>query len=167
MDLILAFDKSNPEIGQLTSKVLKRDPFLSLSQTDDPTVGTHSHCVAIEVKSPDGSFYGSSLQLATWLAAGLEKMNLLLESASEALGRKKQKDQKSNSPLPFIGIAVIGHTWNLHVASKADNGDVVSSSYRIWKIFLISKPSLIRRVDSVGTDQYGRHSHLGRSPENT
>lgn len=123
VEFLVAFSKNHPEIGPVTQAVLRKHQTLSLCQTDDPTVGSHSHFMAIEVKGLDGSYYGSSLQVAAWLAAGLKKTRLLQDLANEVSGRDRKVTE---SPLPVIGICVIGHSWYLHIAAIEENGDVVS-----------------------------------------
>ncbi|KAL1960945.1 hypothetical protein VTO42DRAFT_4833 [Malbranchea cinnamomea] len=137
IDLAVVFSEANSTIESLYEAVRIRHPLLRLSQSDRLDPGKYSQFLAIEVKSLDGSYYAASVQLAVWLAAGLQKMKLLRELATE------MRSETEPSPvhlLPFMAIAVSGHVWNLHIASKADDGVVVrftSPLLRPFELWLI------------------------------
>ncbi|PGH33543.1 hypothetical protein GX50_03615 [[Emmonsia] crescens] len=120
VDFSISFSRDDPEIGNFYENIHKRWD-LSLSQTEDPLVGYECQIAAIEIKSPDGIYDSSSLQLATWLAAGLENMRLLQARAREVRGIQGEDE---NGLLPFIGITAVGHVWSLHIASKEKDGTV-------------------------------------------
>lgn len=150
----ISLSDANREVGQLYQEISKRYPMLQLSQSDHESIKRYCQLAAIEIKSPDGSYYGATIQLAIWLAAGLEKMRQLRElaitgvpdlvsastSGDVAAGSDGRgytfapggvpADQSSDSAyplLPYVGIAVVGHAWYLHLAVKAADGTVVSS----------------------------------------
>lgn len=120
---------------QMYDQITRRYPGLHFSQSDDGTICRFFQLAAVEVKSPDGSYYGSSVQLAIWLAAGLEKMRLLQAQAAATSHFSNATSAPSGGgdeevaahPLlmPYPGIAVVGQAWYLHLATKADNGAVV------------------------------------------
>lgn len=132
VDVLISFSEEHPEVRSAINAVLKKNPTMTLAQTDDLSVGQTSHFAVVEVKNPDGGYSTSSLQLATWLAAGLEKMRLLKELADKNTGR--EHDDKELL-MPFVGISVVGHAWYVHVAAKAKDGNVV----RIPSVFCFSK----------------------------
>lgn len=126
VDFLFLFSKKNAEVSTLTEAVLRSCGGLFLSQTDNPSVSYSSHFVSVEVKSPDGSYLSSALQLATWLAAGLEKTRQLKELADETSG----KSGSSEAVLPSLGISIVGNMWFLYVAAKSENGKVVRNFSR-------------------------------------
>lgn len=127
VDLLVSFSRTSPKIGHLIKDVQKRNHGLLLSQTEDPDVGFQPHFATLELKSNDNSYNSSVMQLATWLAAGLIKMDQLLErSASVQSSGKAKEESGSSSPMPHIGISVVGHLWHLNLAWKEWNGDIVS-----------------------------------------
>ena len=124
--VVLSFFQN--EMRPTYDAIRKRHPLLSLCQSEDPELTRFVQFAAVEVKSPDGSYYGASVQLAVWMAAGLQRMSELremarsneIESESEA-----SADGDRTSIPPYIGIAVTGHVWNLHLAGKDQDGTVV------------------------------------------
>ncbi|WEW59060.1 hypothetical protein PRK78_004528 [Emydomyces testavorans] len=121
VDFAIVFSGDEPELGRLYTRVTQRHDAVQLSQTEDPGIGHFCQFAAIEVKSPDGSYYGASVQLAIWLAAGLEKTRQLKELATAS----ETAPTTTETPLlPYVGIAVVGHVWNLHLASKTADGTV-------------------------------------------
>ncbi|EEP78554.1 predicted protein [Uncinocarpus reesii 1704] len=120
VDYLISFSSKHGDVGPLTSAALKSQRDLSLSQTLDPRVGSTPHFVAVEVKTPDGAYLPSSVQLVTWMAAGLEKVRQLKEEAEQISKEPEQGDIL----LPFIGISVTGHIWNLLITAKAEDGTV-------------------------------------------
>lgn len=123
VDHLVSFSLRNENVGTLIGAVKKRLPGLLLSPTEDATVGRKCQLIPVEVKSPDGTYYSSSVHLATWLAASLEKIRQLQELVAAKSGAR----HAPRLPLPLMGISVVGHNWHLHVAAKAENRDVVSS----------------------------------------
>lgn len=121
VDLAIVFSGKDPEHKKLNSALRKH--VLELCQSQDGKVRRLCQFAAIEIKSPDGSYYGASVQLGIWLAAGLEKMRELKAAAAAS----QTAFLIEETPLlPYVGIAVIGHVWNLHLGSKAADGTVVS-----------------------------------------
>jgi len=89
-----------------------------LSQTEDATLGHMALMLALEAKSLDGTYNDASIQLAIWLAAGLEKMR---ELASLPIIDDEIQDDRL---MPFVGLTVVGHQWELHIAVKSANVNV-------------------------------------------
>lgn len=56
------------------------------------------------------------------MAAGIEKSRQLRDLAA---GQNGHGTDLSSLP-PYVGIAVVGHVWDLHLASKEADGAVVS-----------------------------------------
>ncbi|KAK2858414.1 hypothetical protein FQN49_004760 [Arthroderma sp. PD_2] len=117
VDYLISYQCTHDEIHEVTAAVLANRQDLLLSQTED-THGTESHFVAVEIKSPDGSLYSSILQLATWLAAGLEKRRQLQTLVSQSTEQPPPEMEN----LPVLGISVVGHTWYLFIAVNAQSG---------------------------------------------
>lgn len=131
VDIAILFSDSNPELKRLYKVVQKKNGCIELSQSQDATISLCCQFAAIEVKSPDGSYYGSSVQLAIWLAAGLEKTRRLKELAAAsraAVGSGAEGATEETALPPYVGISVVGHVWNLHLAAKMADGDVVRST---------------------------------------
>ena len=114
----MAFSDDDPDTNELYMKVFRAHPKLCISQTKDATVGHLAQLSAFEVKSPDSTYNAASIQLATWWAAGLEKMR--------QLARQPVETSEDDELLPFVGCTVVGHHWDLHIAFKKRNGQVVS-----------------------------------------
>lgn len=127
VDLAIVFSEKDLERAKLNSAV--REHFEELCQSEDGKLRRVCQFAAIDMKSPDGSYYGASVQLGIWLAAGLEKTR---ELKAAAAARRVAAASQTASPieetplLPYVGIAVVGHVWNLHLGSKAADGTVVS-----------------------------------------
>ncbi|KAK2794668.1 hypothetical protein FQN51_000766 [Onygenales sp. PD_10] len=128
VDFSVSFSRDDPEVGRLYNNI-NRHPDILLSQTEDPLVGYVSQLVAIEIKSSDGGYDSSSLQLATWLPAGLENMRLLLERAREAQGIQGEDEIEL---LPFIGITAVGHPLKEKTAMWSVIDFHVSKTKQIW-----------------------------------
>ncbi|EEP80798.1 predicted protein [Uncinocarpus reesii 1704] len=124
VDFLVLFSKENEEVGSITNAAIKTQRGLLLSQTEDPFIGYHTQFVALEAKTPEGGYYTSSMQLVTWMAAGLEKVRLLKQLADQVSNKQGRPEI-----LPCIGISVVGHIWNLIIGMKADNGDVVGHPF--------------------------------------
>ncbi|KAM5432718.1 hypothetical protein MferCBS31731_007432 [Microsporum ferrugineum] len=120
VDWLISFQNQHHEIDEFITAIMRIRPNLPLSQTEDAIQGYQSHFVAVEAKSPDGSLYSSMVQLATWMAAGLEKTTQLQQLAGTACQPARQKC----GTLPILGISVVGHTWYLFVATKVEDGNV-------------------------------------------
>lgn len=135
VDLAIIFSDSEPDLNMLYSKIMEKDAVSELCQSEDPTLCEFCQFGAIEVKSPDGSYYGASVQLAIWLAAGLEKTRQLRKFATakdhDHITRLKAASQEEPL-LPNVGISVNGHVWNLHVAWKGIDGAVVSNLHLLF-----------------------------------
>ncbi|PGH13165.1 hypothetical protein AJ80_06411 [Polytolypa hystricis UAMH7299] len=135
VNIAVFLSDSRQEIQRLYVAIQKRHPLLLLSQSEDATVGHFFQFAALEVKSPDGSYYGASVQFAIWLAAGLEKMRQLKDLAGASSSGGSPADQLSDpgSHLPlYPGIAVVVQAWYLHLAAKAMDGTV--AIYAPWLI---------------------------------
>ncbi|KAK2804829.1 hypothetical protein FQN51_001471 [Onygenales sp. PD_10] len=138
VDAAVVLSTSNTEVRPLDEEIVTRHPELHFSQSDDATMSRLFQLAAIEVKSPDGSYYGASMQMALWLAAGLEKVRLL---RAEAVATGDEEAAESNL-LPYPGIAVVGQAWYLHLATKKADGTVVihgpwmmGDTTNLWGIF--------------------------------
>ena len=125
IDLAVVFSGQEPQLKRLYTGVMKRHDSLWLTQSEDPSLRRLSQFIAIEIKSPDGSYYGASVQLGIWLAAGLEKHRQLRELAAE--WSETETASQAENLLPSVGISVTGHVWNLHFAWKCPDGTVVSN----------------------------------------
>ena len=121
VDLAIVFSEKDPEREKLNSAV--REHFRELCPSEDGNFRRFCQFAAIDIKSPDGSYYGASVQLGIWLAAGLEKTRELKVAAAASQTASPIEEMPL---LPYVGIAVVGHVWNLHLGSKAADGTVVS-----------------------------------------
>lgn len=74
VDYLISFSKQNKEIRRLQVDAWRKTEGLSLCQSLAPSLHNRSHFAVIEVKAPYDSYYASSLQLAAWMAAGIEKI---------------------------------------------------------------------------------------------
>ncbi|KAK2813979.1 hypothetical protein FQN50_000383 [Emmonsiellopsis sp. PD_5] len=138
IDLAVVFSEANTDLNNLYKRIGIRHPGLTLCQSEDLLLSQCSQFTAIEIKSPDGSYYAASIQLAVWLSAGLEKMRQLREQAAGI----DNKTGASYEPLmPFVGIIVTGCVWNLHLADKAEDGTV-----RIYGPLIIGDTATSRGV---------------------
>ncbi|KAK2777783.1 hypothetical protein FQN53_002064 [Emmonsiellopsis sp. PD_33] len=127
IDLGIFYDRRNPRVSGLLNPI--RSEHMEGQGSFSPTQhakGLAPQVVSIEIKSPDGSAYTSSMQLVTWLAALLERLREL-----QAQGRMPTDAGAAtatgpeNKPLHAIGISVVGHHWLIFVAVKnAENGNV-------------------------------------------
>jgi hypothetical protein len=86
-------------------------PDQTVSQTTDPFTKRVALFSGIEVKQSNGGNTEALVQLAIWLAAGLEKLSRL-----QGLHGEKPD---SRVLLPAIGWTVIGHDWNLYIAFRS------------------------------------------------
>ena len=68
-----------------------------------------------EVKERGGDSNEADMQLGLWSAAGLQ---LLKQQRLAVAGL--------GEILPFVGGAIIGHEWKVHISWKHENGSVVS-----------------------------------------
>lgn len=135
VDLAVVFSDSEPDLDMLCTKAMKKNAALELSQSEDGTLGGFCQFAAIAIKSPDGSYYKASVQLGIWLAAGLEKSRQLRELAAtknQAPATQTQEASQEEYLLPYVGISVHGHVWNLHLAWKGLDGAVVSDLHLIF-----------------------------------
>ncbi|OJD12268.1 hypothetical protein AJ78_07112 [Emergomyces pasteurianus Ep9510] len=121
IDIGIFFNQFHPEVCKLVTLISAKMPNLLFSPAKDAT--DSPQLASVEVKSPDGSGYASSLQLVTWLAAGLQQLKELREQAILA---SEQAAASEEGPLHSFGISVVGHHWLLFVAVKNDDdeGDV-------------------------------------------
>lgn len=131
LDFGIFFNPTHPNVSKLVNPILDKMPSLKFSPAEDKA--DSPQLVSIEVKSPDGSEYTSSLQLITWLAAGLQQLRELREQALLASGKGESEKGKrienhETHPLHSFGISIVGHRWLIFAAVKNDDddGDVVS-----------------------------------------
>jgi hypothetical protein len=102
-------------------------PDQTVSQTTDPFTKRVALFSGIEVKQSNGGNTEALVQLAIWLAAGLEKLSRL-----QGLHGEKSD---SRVLLPAIGWTVIGHDWNLYIAFRGcfeGQDRIVSRSYWVF-----------------------------------
>lgn len=126
VDLGVHFSLQNPTMDRLARRVQEAHwPPVVLSQSDSGSLWRSPQLLAVEIKPPAGSYDSSSLQLAIWLAAGLEKIEQLRRLASE---RIPLEELNVDPTLPLIGITDLGHIWSLHLMAKRDNGDMVRNA---------------------------------------
>lgn len=85
-------------------------PDQTVSQTTDPFTKRVALFSGIEVKQSNGGNTEALVQLAIWLAAGLEKLHQLHNLHVE--------ESDTCDLLPSIGWTVIGHDWNLYIAFR-------------------------------------------------
>lgn len=121
IDLAIVFSEQNPKHRRLICAV--RKDFKELCQSEEGPFRRFCQFAAIEIKSPDDSYYEASVQLGIWLAAGLEKTRELKAAANASQTSFSIED---TTLLPYVGIAVVGHVWHLHLGTKSADGSVVS-----------------------------------------
>ncbi|KKZ66325.1 hypothetical protein EMCG_07926 [[Emmonsia] crescens] len=126
LDFGIFFNPSHPNVSKLVNPILDKMPSLKFSPAKDKA--DSPQLVSIEVKSPDGSEYTSSLQLIAWLAAGLHQLRELREQALLASGKGESEKGKrienhKTHPLHSFGISVVGHRWFIFAAVKNDDDD--------------------------------------------
>ncbi|KAK2794534.1 hypothetical protein FQN52_008115 [Onygenales sp. PD_12] len=121
VDFAVVFSETYTNLNNLYKRIGIRHPGLTLCQSEDLVISQRSQFAAIEITSPDGSYYAASIQLAVWLSAGLKKMRQLKEQAS---GTDDETAASYEPLMPFVGIIVTGCVWNLHLADKAEDGTV-------------------------------------------
>jgi hypothetical protein len=141
--IAVVLSDSIKEVELLYTAVTRRHPELFLSQSHDGPIRRLCQLAAIEIKSPDGSYYGSSVQLAIWLAAGLENVRRLRVQAAttdDSLGTTSARgDGSAEEPtqlLPYPGISVVGQAWYVHLATKGEAGTVVRTCLKHETILL-------------------------------
>lgn len=74
IDFAVVFSESNVNVESLYKGIRKNHPGLPLCPSEDLTLSEVSQFAAVGIKSPDGSYYSATVQLAVWLSAGLEKV---------------------------------------------------------------------------------------------
>ncbi|KAK2805304.1 hypothetical protein FQN50_006205 [Emmonsiellopsis sp. PD_5] len=139
IDMSISLSGARRDLRNLYLSIRKRHSGLNLSQIEDPKTHHSVQFAGIEVKSPDGSYYDASIQLAIWLAAGLQKLTYLRELAdsvvspsSVPVGIGAPADRATDVPSdsmgrlpPYLGIAIVGHSWYVHMGSKEADGTVI------------------------------------------
>jgi hypothetical protein len=105
---------------------LKKHDMGGFCHSEDATLSRCCQFAAVEINSPDSSYYAASVQLAIWLAAGLEKTRQLREYAAAAAQEEEEREEMGLLP-PYVGSVVHGHVWNLHLACKAADGSVYAN----------------------------------------
>ncbi|KAI9813024.1 MAG: hypothetical protein M1832_006415 [Thelocarpon impressellum] len=118
VDLALAFSADDRTVAATYARVRHMVLKPTLSQTSDAKARGMALLANVEVKSSAGDYLEASVQIGTWVAAGLEKLRLL---ATEFSGTEYACDQLW--PLPCW--TVVGHTWSLHIAYKERDGTVI------------------------------------------
>ncbi|PGG94990.1 hypothetical protein AJ79_10330 [Helicocarpus griseus UAMH5409] len=118
------FRKSNKEVSVVIRQILSHKRNFLFAPAE--CLGTRPQLASVDVKSPDGSAYDSSLQLSTWLMAGLELLQRLREQgqAWRESSNEEDTDAIADRPVHSIGISIIGHQWLIFIAVKHDYGDV-------------------------------------------
>ncbi|KAK2810211.1 hypothetical protein FQN50_003181 [Emmonsiellopsis sp. PD_5] len=156
VDAAVVLSTSNTEVGPLDEEIVTRHPELHFSQSDDATMARLFQLAAVETKSPDGSYYGASMQMALWLAAGLEKLRLLRVEAAATGDEEAVEDANL---LPYPGIVVVGQAWYLHLATKEADGTVVihgpwmmGDTTNLWGIFRLV--AALETIRTWGEDTY-------------
>lgn len=96
-------------------------PDQTVSQTTDPFTKRVALFSGIEVKQSNGGNTEAQVQLAIWLAAGLEKLS--------KLQRPYVGISDSCELLPGTGWTVIGHDWKIYIAFKgcSEGEDIIVS----------------------------------------
>ncbi|KAI9813023.1 MAG: hypothetical protein M1832_006414 [Thelocarpon impressellum] len=118
VDLALAFTDVNAKISAAYAHARDIIPDVAFSQTMDAGIAEMALFAHVEIKSPAGEYFGASVQLGTWVAAGLEKLWRLAEDLSET-----GYDCARLWPVPCW--TVVGHAWNLHLAYKEGDQSVI------------------------------------------
>lgn len=120
IDFLVSYDEAHAQVQQLVDAIQSKYQMLFLSPTQDICAACSPQLAAIEVKCPEGVYLSSSLQLATWLAAGLEKTRQLYMLAGAS-----KEGRTAESLMPLMGVTVVGHFWLLYIAEKDASGKVV------------------------------------------
>ncbi|KAL2818922.1 hypothetical protein BJX63DRAFT_47949 [Aspergillus granulosus] len=109
-DFTFAFSIRDPQVKETYNNFWNASPDQTVSQTTDPFTKRVALFSGIVVKQSNGGNTEALVQLAIWLAAGLEKL-------SQLQGLHGEKSD-SRELLPGIGWTVIGHDWNLYIAFR-------------------------------------------------
>ncbi|MCJ1476734.1 hypothetical protein MMC13_005403 [Lambiella insularis] len=113
-DLALSFNPFHARVKTTIDEVYCARPGLNLSQMSDAYTSTVVLGCGLEVKESGGDYNEATMQLGVWSAAGLEKMQSMLDMTS------------SGVIMPLLGITAIGHEWKIHIAWKVDkNGETL------------------------------------------
>ncbi|KAE8153589.1 hypothetical protein BDV25DRAFT_21724 [Aspergillus avenaceus] len=110
VDYTFAFSIREPQVTETYDHFLIASPHQTLSQTTDPFTKRVALFSGVEVKQSNGGGTEALVQLAIWLAAGLEKSSKLHNLRGDKSGNLEL--------LPNIGWTVIGHDWNLYIAFR-------------------------------------------------
>jgi hypothetical protein len=114
-DLALGFNPFHAEVKSTIDEVWCTRPGLSLSQMSDAYTSTIVLGCGVEIKESGGDYNEATMQLGVWAAAGLKKMESMLDV------------ETSEAVMPLLGITAIGHEWKIHISWKIDGtGETVS-----------------------------------------
>lgn len=111
-DFTFSFDRNAPEVSRLYSRLNLAGLSETISQTMDANTKRLALFSGIEVKQENGGKDEALVQLAIWLAAGLESLRRLGE-----LGQKRP--YMAQELCPTVGWTVIGHDWHTYIAYMA------------------------------------------------
>lgn len=112
-DYTFSFHRNTPQVSDLYNKLNLAGLGDTISQTMDANTKRLALFSGIEVKQENGGKDEALVQLAIWLAAGLENLRRLGE-----LGQKRPYLCKELHPT--VGWTVIGHDWHTYIAYMAN-----------------------------------------------
>ncbi|CAD6442215.1 1ef9a539-42cc-4dd9-89f6-13898e29da70 [Sclerotinia trifoliorum] len=108
-DYTFSFHPNTPEMSQLYENLILAGLQNRISQTTDVNTGSLALFSGIEVKPENGGKDEALLQLAIWLAAGLQNTRILGETG-------QNRPYLCDELHPMVGWTVIGHDWHMYIA---------------------------------------------------
>ncbi|KAF2633280.1 hypothetical protein BU25DRAFT_355489 [Macroventuria anomochaeta] len=111
-DFTFSFHRNTPEASDLYNRLGLAGVGETIGQTTDANTKRLALFSGIEVKQENGGKDEALVQLAIWLAAGLEN--------TRRLGDLGQEQPYTAGDLkPTVGWTVIGHDWHTYIAYMA------------------------------------------------
>lgn len=105
VNFLISYNDTHSCVKEIVRAIHSKHHVLFLSPTEDTNEAYYPQLVAIEVQTPDGGYLSSSLQLATWLAVGLEKVRQLNIQTGASCG----EDRSAHLLMLLMGVTVMGN----------------------------------------------------------
>jgi hypothetical protein len=114
-DFTFSFHRNTPEVSDIYNDLALAGLGDTISQTTDANTKQLALFSGIEVKQENGGKDEALVQLAIWLAAGLENVKRL-----NSLGQGRSC--MTRELRPTVGWTVIGHDWHTYISYMASEG---------------------------------------------